>query len=152
MSEARRVASDADKIEGLTPEEHAFILGEAVRLETIRNDIRVWDRCLFSKCTTDLQAWCLMRIYDKLNLVNVDYVTVGKWCDQGNFLYKALGKLRESPSSILDQMLEPIEENGNAFSGPIQRGNVPYDTSAIQAKWFMQARGCAQACGDTDSS
>ncbi|KAI7974902.1 hypothetical protein EIK77_001106 [Talaromyces pinophilus] len=49
-------------------------------------------------------------------------------------------------------MLEPIEENGDAFSGPIQRGNVPYDTSAIQEKWFMQARGCAQACGDTDTS
>lgn len=72
MSEARRVVSDPDKTEGLTPEEHAFILGEAVRLETIPNDIRVWDRHLFFKCTTALQARRLMRIYDELNLVNVD--------------------------------------------------------------------------------
>lgn len=77
MSEAKRVTSDPNKIEGLTPEEHAFILDEAVRLETIPNDIRVWDRYLFSKCTTVLQAWCLMQIYDRLNWVNVDYVTVG---------------------------------------------------------------------------
>lgn len=153
MSEAKRVASDPDKMEGrLTPQEHAFILDEAVRLETIPNDIRVWDRYLFSKCATVLQAWCLVQIYDRLKMVNADYVTIGEWCDRGNFLEKASGKLRESPRFVLDRILEPIEQNRDAFSGPIQRGNVSYDTSAIQEKWLIQAKGCAKARGDTESS
>jgi hypothetical protein len=37
-------------------------------------------------------------------------------------------------------MLKPIEEDRDAFSGPIRRGNVPYDTSAIREKWLIQAK------------
>jgi hypothetical protein len=63
MFEAKRVASDTDKIEGITPEERALIPDEAVGLEIIPNDTRVWDRYLCSKCATALQVWCIVQIY-----------------------------------------------------------------------------------------
>jgi hypothetical protein len=87
-----------------------------------------------------------------LKMVNVDYVTPGQWCDQGDFAEKALEELRESPTFVgmVPQMLKPIEENRDALSGPLQRGNLTYDTSATQEKWLIQAKGCAMARPDTD--
>ena len=89
------MVSGPNTIEELTPEKYAFMIDQAVGFETIPNDIRVWDRYLFSKCTTAVQAWRLVQIYVMLKMVNVDYVTVGQWCDQGDFVEKALEKLRD---------------------------------------------------------
>ncbi|EEA27883.1 hypothetical protein TMatcc_003816 [Talaromyces marneffei ATCC 18224] len=155
MSQAAGVAFDPTSnqiVEDLTDAEYGFLLNQAIGLETIPNDIRVWDRYLFSKCTTAIQAWCLVQIYVILRMLKVDFIIVGQWCKQGNFVEKALYKSRESPVLVEKfarlnlNPIELIEQNRNAFSRP--RGFI--DTSAlnkpqIQKKWLEQAMQCARS-------
>lgn len=151
MSKAKRTVED------LTPEDYASMLNEAVELETVPNDIRVWDRYLFSKCNTPDQAWSLVRIYAMLKEEGVDYETAAKWCDQYIFVQNASKKLRELPAvveSSLWEGLSTIERNQSVFSKPkaksteknIRRSDISATAnSEIQEKWPEQAMKCARS-------
>ena len=143
-------------VEELTLKEYASIHNQAVELETVPNDIRVWDRYLYSKCDTPDEAWSLVQVYALLKKKGVDSETALEWCDHRNFVQNSSATLSGLPDAVTPLLWlnrRKFERSLSVFYRPTERlrehrikrydNSAPVNT-AIQEKWSNQAMECAR--------
>lgn len=80
----------------LSAQEYVRIFKEAYNLRMPRYDLRVWDTCLFSKCTNIEQVHGLLMMFDWPILylrgsIDGNIRIVGKWYREGTFVRRYSG-------------------------------------------------------------
>src|SRR4051812_39205317 len=105
-----KMASTQSSTQPLTddpsPKEYARLFKEAYNHHMPPYDFRVWDRYLFSRCTSQNQVLGLLSLYEWLLGKEIDIEKesdiqeIGKWCMMGKFtsqIKKIILKAKRSP-------------------------------------------------------
>lgn len=137
------MASPQSSPKELSPEDYVRIFKEGYDLGMPPHDFRVWDRYLFSKCSTDVQLSGLLRVFRtpimKLGGTPEQNIrTVGQWCKEGTFAEKVKIAIPSTTLDLVDQNF--LEENKAIFeTRPLLLSEVQ---TLHQTAWFDQAKDC----------
>lgn len=159
-------SSTTTAVKELSPEEYFRILTEACKFRMPPCDFRVWDRYLFSRCTSKNQTFGLLRLYDwlldKVARNELDSHKIGEWCVTGQFagrVQRIIRRAMRSPSQVdshlakddrMKEDLEFIRWNQEILDlGPT---NISSVEDSHQMTWLRQAKNCATACHMCDDS
>jgi hypothetical protein len=130
--------------------ECARVFKEAFNCHMPPHDFRVWDRYLFSRCTSENQVLGLVSLYDWTRNLGKPYKfdKVGKWCMDGQFARRIKRMIQTAkrsgsvPQGRIDKDLEFIKSNGEILDlGPMNLCSVD-DTH--KDTWLMQAKACVK--------
>ena len=137
-------------IEDLSFKEYADIFEEAYAHHMPPYDFRVWDRYLFSRCTTQEQFLGLLSLYEWVQGYRhyFDSEEIAKWCMNGQLacrvkrIIDTADRTGSAGKAKIKKDLEFLKSNYEILDlGPMNLSSVD-DTHA--ETWFMQAKGCVK--------
>ncbi|KAE8549809.1 hypothetical protein EYB25_008333 [Talaromyces marneffei] len=136
-------------IDDISSKEYSYLFNEAHNYHMPPYDFRVWDRYLFSRCTSRTQILGLWRLYEwplRLSRGRVGIDDIGKWCMDGKFTYRVKKLINNERMTCnpdykrINRDLSFIQENQEILDlGPM---NISRPDDAHKELWLKQAKGC----------
>ncbi|PCG98946.1 Hypothetical protein PENO1_036330 [Penicillium occitanis (nom. inval.)] len=142
--------STQSPIEDLSSEEYARIFNEAFDHHMPPYDFRVWDRYLFSRCTTQEQFLGLLSLYEWVRGYRhyFDSEEIAKWCMNGQLacrvkrIIDTADRTGSARKAKIKKDLNFLKSNYEILDlGPMNLSSVDDTHAEI---WFMQAKACVK--------